>query len=362
MLRPLSKDWRYLARASVAAEEVFERLLELEKAKRPAGGKSNILSRPGFESNVRRMVGKLSTATGSADADAIRRAAKILDAKWDKLSAAQRTKVIAAAAEGLAEVPKIVVPKVVGVLQGELPAIVDAAKKATGTKHGFAVAASLSEQDERIVDFAAKSQGSYITDQYGVRATQFEQRARDIVADGLEEGLGREEISERLSTDVIGSMLGRAESYWDQVASIHVSRARSYGQMSSYADAGIDEYVISAARDEVTCVVCYLMNGKTFSVGSAMQSYVDVEESDDPYAVEREQPFISVGRTDEGDRFLFARVGDTIHHLATVLRDPTGERDSSGSYGSVASRSKFEDVGCQQPPFHGSCRCLTVPA
>lgn len=356
MIRRRADDWRYFARAEAATDALLARALGIEKAA------PRILTRPGFDGVVRRLIGELTHVTGTADAAAIRTAAKKLDRRWDKMPAAERERVIQAAAEGLRDVPKVVVPKVAEVLRGELPGIVQAAKAATGTAVDAVVARSLNAQDQKIVDFAANSQGSYITDQYGVRATAYEQQARTIVADGLEEGLGREEISERLTSQLSGAMLGRASSYWDQVASIHVARARSYGQMAAYTEAGIEKYTISAARDEVTCVICRLMNGKTFTVGSSMQSFLDVESSGDPKAVEDEQPFIKVGRTDEGARFLYAESYGTTHMLAHVISDATGERNDDGRYGKVAPPATFETAGCQTPPFHGRCRCLTTMA
>jgi SPP1 gp7 family putative phage head morphogenesis protein len=213
------------------------------------------------------------------------------------------------------------------------------------------------------VDFAASSQGSYVTDQYGQRATAYEQRARDIVADGLEKGLGRNDISDRLADELTDPMLGRSAVYWDQVASIHVARARSYGQIASYEEAGVERYQIDEAMDEVTCVICRLMNGKTFDVGSTLDRYKEIEESGDAYAVVTKQPFIKVGKTEDGNRFLYAEgAGGKTHFVAEILDDATGERDDAGSYGRQASEEKLQAVGCSQPPFHGRCRGLTVPA
>lgn len=357
MLRRRIDDWRFVTRAELAAEDLLDGLLGVTKAKAPA----SVLSRRGFDSTVRRLVGKLTTITGPEDAAAIRAAAKKLDRRWDLLSAAERNRVIKAAAEGLLEVPKVIVPKIVPVLHETISTVVTGAKEATAAAHGLTVGASFIAQDARIVTFAATSQGAYVTDKYGQRAAAYEQTARDIVSDGLAQGLGRADISANLSAKLTIPELGRGEAYWDQVASIHVGRARTYGQLATYTDAGIQEYQVSAALDEVTCVVCRLMNGKTFDVGSAMDGYARVAASGDPYAVEDEQPFIKVGRTEDGRQFLYASKDGTNHLIAHVVSDATGERDQTGSYRKVASSAKMSSVGCAQPPFHGSCRCLTTP-
>jgi hypothetical protein len=356
MLRRRIDDARYFARAELAADDILALCFGVQKAA------PKILDRKGFSAAVRRMIARLAEVTAGSDAAAIRIAAKKLDRRWGSMSEAERNKVIRAAAKGIADVPTVVAPKVVAELRGELPGLVAAAKKATAEKHSLAIAGSLNEQDARIVDFAARSQGAYITDQYGQRAVAYEQRARDIVSKGLDAGLGREDISERLSVGLSDAMLGRARSYWDTVASIHVARARSYGQMSGYGEADIERYQVSAAGDEATCVVCYYFDGRDFSVSSALDGYRETEESDDPYAVEDAQPFVNVGRTDDGERFLYARSGGKTHVIATVIEDVSGQRDAKGSYGRSASASKIEEIGCQAPPYHGRCRCLTVPA
>jgi hypothetical protein len=368
-MRRRGDDWRLLARTVSATDYVLAKVYGVRKAK-----KKSVLTRVGFDEVVRDLVGKLTTITGPEDAAALRTAAKKLDRRWDALSAAERDRVIAAAAKGLLDVPKIVAPKVVDVLRSQLPGIVLQSKIliAPGVGAGATpagakevnIGASLSAQDERIVKFAASSQGAYITDQYGVRATAYEQRARDIVSRGVAAGLGRDDISERLHSELTTPMLGRGEAYWDQVASIHVARARSYGQLAGLDDAGIERFVVSASLDEVTCVMCRFMNGKTFSTGDALQRYQDVEESGDPYAVTHLQPFLRVGRSsdDDGGRFLFVSVKGKDHHVADVEDDATGRRDDAGAYSNHASEEKLQGLGVASPPFHGSCRCLVEPA
>ncbi len=353
---------RTYARGKSVRRDALVSIHALAPADMPKAPKIRVLSRRGFDDTVRRLVGKLTTITGPADAKAVRAAARALDRRWDVMPEEERNRVIRAAAEGLLEVPKVIVPKVDPVVREAIGTVVRASKEATAAAHGLLIGGSFTAQDERVVNFAATAQGSYITDQYGVRAAAYEQKARDIVSDGLAQGLGRDDISERLAAELTTPALARGAAYWDQVASIHVARARSYGQMAAYTDAGIQEFRISAALDEVTCVICRFMNAKTFDVSAAMDTYARVAASDDPYAVEDEQPFLRVGRTDDGERFLFASKRGTDHPIARVVSDATGERDETGRYSHAASSSTISAVGCSQPPFHGSCRCLTVPA
>ena len=353
-MRRRSDDWRFFARAEASATDLLEGVA-LSKAA------PKILTRSGFDAVVRELIGKLSGVTRGPDAAALRKGAKRLNVRWDNLTAAQRERVIVAAAAGLRAIPKIIVPKVEEILKPNLARIVSATKAATASEHALVLVADLSAQDKRVVNFAASSQGSYITDQYGERATAYEKRARDIVAKGLEKGLGRDDIGEMLAEELTGPMLGRADSYWDVVASTHVARARAYGQIASYSDAGIEKYAISAALDEVCCILCRFLNGKEFTVESSLDRYNEVEDSDDPYAVTTMQPFLRVGSTDDGDRFLYVNgPGGKTHHVADVLEDATGERDDDGRYGREASEAKLQELGVSVPA-HGRCRCLTVP-
>lgn len=79
-------------------------------------------------------------------------------------------------------------------------------------------------------------------DEYGRRIEGFGEQARRIVAAGIQEGLGRDDIAEALEQAARGALVDRAPFYWETVASSFISQGRSYAQMSSYAEAGIQYY------------------------------------------------------------------------------------------------------------------------
>jgi SPP1 gp7 family putative phage head morphogenesis protein len=348
-------DWSFYTAAELAADDLLREVCGVEKA---AG---DILSRAGFDDAVRRLLSKLQSQAKGPDAAALKQAAQKLDVRWGELSEAQRNRVITAAADGLLKVPRVLVPKVTAVLRAQLGSVVAATREASADRHALDIAVNLSAQDGRVIAHAAAAQGNYITDQYGNRAIQFEQRARDLVSEGLEKGLGREEIGENLARNLVDPMLGRAASYWNNIASIHIARSRSYGMLASYEDAGIEEYTWVSVIDEATTEVCRFMNGKTFSTGKSMDRYRDVEASSDPYAVEDLQPFVKTGAKSDGTPFLYVDAGGSKRVIAQVDDPGYGTKGKVGDYSRAASTATLQSLGLTTPPLHGYCRSTLVP-
>lgn len=342
-------DWHYFERAAKAAEEmlaVFEPTLVL-KAKSP-------LSRPGFDSFVRDLARQLAKEAKGADDAAIKAAAKRLSRNWATISAAERNRVIAAAAESLLKVPAIVIPKIEQTLFDALGNLIVSTKQAANSAHKLGIEATLNKADEKIVQHAATSQGNYITDVYGKRAASFEQRARDIVAEGIDAGLDSATIGQRLAANIIGPSMRTAESYWETVASIHTARARSYGLLSSFTEAGIELFTWVSTMDEATSEQCRFMNGKTFKTGSALQRYEDVKDGADVTEV---QPFLQLGRAQNGAQIITA--GDRV--VARVDEPGFGEKDKAGTYSKAVNVPTLEELGVTTPPAHGRCRSTIVP-
>lgn len=322
----------------------------------------SILTRPGYDSAVRQLLRLISATASGPDQRAMKQAAAKLDADWGNMSPERRNAVIEAAAGSILKVPPIVVPGVQRVVAEQAAKVIEAARGDNAQAHQLKIAPSLTEADQRIADFAGRSQANYITDAYGQRAVAFEQRARDIVAHGLEAGWGTDDIGEALGRQLIEPGLRKADSYWHMVASVHTTRARSWGTLSSFQDAGIDGYTWSAVGDEATCDVCDFIDGKDFSTGDAVQRYLDVEDADDPTDVEDMQPWVQTGTDEDGGRYLFATVGDERHILARVTRSTEGEKDTRGTYSHAVSSQRLQSLGIDSPPAHGECRCLLIPS
>jgi SPP1 gp7 family putative phage head morphogenesis protein len=214
-------------------------------------------------------------------------------------------------------------------------------------------------QDQRIVDHLASSQGFFVTNQYIERAEFFSARARNIVAEGLSQGLGQDEIARMLRAE-IGNALGPARSgrYWNLIANVFVNRARTYGQLASYSEAGIERYRFEAILDERTTEQCRMLHGREWEVRRGLQQHIDVAGSPDPQAVKDIMPWFRTGRDENGDRVIFSQnqAGErTI--MARILEPGIGVRDRIGRYETTRA---LNEISAVQPPLHGLCRSTIV--
>lgn len=347
-------DWLYLEEATAAADDLLGVFAPeaVEKA-------SNPLSRGGFNGVVRRLAARIARDARGEDARAIRAAAKRLDRKWVGMRAVERAAAIRAAAAVLLKVPAIVIPKVTVTLLEANTAIVQTTKAAVSAAHELKLSGALNRIDQSIIDHAASSQGSYITDSYGVRAAAYEERARRIVSAGIEAGYDSATIGDQLSAALSGPMLGRAEAYWETVASIHAARARSYGMLASFGEASITAFQWHSTLDEATSEVCRFMHGRTFQVAQTLDRYRKVASGDEE--VTEAQPFLRQGRTDKGESVLFTESGGKRNIVGRVDEPGFGTKDKIGTYSRSASDAALQKLGVSSPPAHGRCRSTIDP-
>lgn len=349
-------SWETFEAGAEAAEAIASELgIPLEKAD------PKILSTPGYEQAVRTLVRMIAKATRGPEQEAMRELARKLDQDWARMSAGDRAKVIASAARHIIGVPELVIGKVQKAIATQMTEVVRIAKRDTGRVHRLRIDPTFTARDERIIKFAADSQGSYITDRFRRRAVNFEQKARDIVSNGLKDGLGRKDIGGLLRDQLVSPMLRTSEAYWETVASVHIARARSWGQLSGFQDAEIHEFEFEAVIDEVTTDQCRFLHGKRFSVSKAVERFQQVEQSEDPEAVKKLQPWLRVGKTDDGERMLFVDRGGQRQMVARVLESGVGVSDKIGSYRPSMSDGAIQQLGIGTPPLHGRCRSTILP-
>jgi SPP1 gp7 family putative phage head morphogenesis protein len=146
----------------------------------------------------------------------------------------------------------------------------------------LAIGAEFNAIDRRVIDHVTSSQGNFVRDEYGRRIESLGEEARRIVAAGLEEGLGRDDIAHALEQAARATLIDRAPFYWETVAASFIAQGRSYAQMSSYAEAGIRQYRIEAVLDEQTTNICRYLHGKTFSVADAIRRFDRIEHARRP--------------------------------------------------------------------------------
>jgi SPP1 gp7 family putative phage head morphogenesis protein len=353
---PLDTYEMLVREAREAAEHLLEHYfgLTIEKA-------LDLHTRAGFDAAVVRLAVELRRESGQADADALRLALRVLDVDWHRTSAEQRRELVATA---MAEAGRVVaaVPKRVEVIFGrKADQIVGATRRDARGRQRLSIAADFNALDRRIISHAARSQALFVTDEYGRRQDEAGKRARDIVARGLEQGLGRDDITADLEAELGEVLVGRSRAYWDIVASSFTASTRSYGQMSSYAEAGIERYRISAVLDEATTDTCRFLDGKVFGVAAALRRFEEVESLADPAAIKSAVPWVREGRSEvSGRRRLYVVRGAEGHSLAEVVRSGSGHRDDRGIFADAAAESTLDGLGIGFPPFHGHCRTTTT--
>lgn len=336
------------------ADTVLERLGE------PVTKGASLLSTIGFGRMLRELMANLRPIAVDKERKAILQALEELDVNWPILSEDRKEKAIKAAAEAIANIPSLVIVPVIKELVLNAENVVVLAKRASVKQYGFKIAPSFNTTDKIIIDHAANSQGNYITDRYKRRAEVFSVKAREIISSGLEQGFGRKDIGAQLATKLRDPALRTADSYWEAVASIHIARSRSWGQLSAFTAAEIEWFVWNSVLDEVTSEGCRFLNGRRFSTMRAAQRYMQVEGSSDPKAAQNLQPFIQKGRDKDGNEFLFVKQNEQRVHIADVEKSGVGVADKIGKYSRV--NGNLEGLGVQCPPSHGNCRSQIDPA
>lgn len=315
---------------------------------------------------VGRLSRALSRATADTETEILRKAVDNLDVDWPNLTAAARSRVIRATQEAVGSIPARVIPAVEARLRVSGPAAVRGAR--TGTREVLSatlrsrIGVSLTERDRRIVDHLVGSQAHYVRDEYGRRVDAFSRRARDIVAGGLDQGLGRDEISTALGEAFTATAgIQRSASYWSVIAGTFMNRSRTWGQLTSYEEAGIERYVFEAVLDERTTDQCAALHGRTFEVSAGIQRYETVAASSDPEAVIDVQPWLRVGKDDQGRRVLYTqdRAGSRTL-VGVVTQSRVGSRDALPKLAGMKSTAQLQEMGLLAPPLHGACRSTIV--
>jgi SPP1 gp7 family putative phage head morphogenesis protein len=345
-----------LHEAGAAADELLGPLAAVTKA-------LDLGTPRGFDRAVALLAARLRRAVGTADVDAVRAAVRVLDVDWTGTTPAQRRRLVADALVAAGRATAII-PERIRVPFGEAAQQVVAATRTQARRaQGLAIAADFNTLDRRVIRHVVQSQGNFVRDEYGRRIAGFGEDARRVVGTGLEQGLGRDDIAAELERAARAALVERAPFYWEVVAATFVGQGRSFAQMSSYAEAGIERYVIEAVLDEQTTNICRFLHGKSFSVGDALQRFEQVERAERPEDIKQLIPWVRESLDPEtGNPLLWVDGSGGRTTIAEVTRSAMGTRDDRGEFRRVASDGVLREVGVGVPPFHGLCRTTTVAA
>lgn len=147
-----------------------------------------------------------------------------------------------------------------------------------------------------------------------------------FVADGLREGLGREELGARLKDyfTYYPGIGNKPDAYWRGLAANGMNRARNFGLLKGYEELGITHLEVVAVMDERTSEICREMNGRIIPLIKAINQRDLLIAADNPEDVKTISPWLKI---------------DAIRGLAT---------------------SSIIDKGMIMPPYHFHCRTTVV--
>lgn len=304
-----------------------------------------------------RLARALRGAAVGLEGEALKSAIQTLDVDWSVISAEKRDAVIRAARAEVLGLADTVAPIVEPVLFSSASSLVPLASKAAISRFDLTVGSGASDWVKGIVGDLRDSQMVYVRDSYGQRADRFDKVARDVVASGMERGLGRDDISEELSTQLSPLGVERGTNYWNLIATDFSNKSRTVSQLNTFKDAGIEMYIYDAVLDEATSEICRLLHGRTFSVAKATKKMNAALALRNPEDIRNAMPWVQA----DGNSLYFQR-GETRHDVATVHEFGEGTKDKIGTYGNVMSRAALEKAGVVVPPRHGHCRSNLLAA
>jgi SPP1 gp7 family putative phage head morphogenesis protein len=343
-----SDDLALLARAVDTADAVLARSfgVRLEKA---------ALTTPrGFERTVARLAGLLRGRAAPAEEAAAKAMKGALTVDWRELAPRARDRAVARAGEAARKAGASLPARVRAALEHAAVGVVGEVRRESRLRQGLAIAVDFNAVDRRVVDHITRTQTNFVTDGFRRRIDGASQRARAIVADGVERGLGTEEIGRSLFDALDAQITGRSPFYWEVVASSFVGTGRTYGQISAFAEAGLETYVWVSVRDAHTTPYCRFMDGRTFSVRTALDQFDALDRLETPEAIKDARPWAREATDREtGRSSLYVDKGGQRIILAQAEAPASG---SPMAYRARVSDAEMESLGLSTPPAHALCR------
>jgi SPP1 gp7 family putative phage head morphogenesis protein len=342
---------------TLTVEEIIRRSfrVDIHKALNP-------LNDDDFIVIVGRLTRALVKSTKEDEGKALKAAIQALDVNWKNMTGTDRDRIIDASRIAIRNIPKKLIRPVKQELTIAGPRVVKGSRKGTKArlpiKLSNQIGVDMSLKDTRMTDWLVNSQSLFIRDEYGRRSARFSVLAREIVTEGLDSGLGRDSIAENLENRLMAAIgLEKSKSYWNMISGVFVNRARTWGQMASFQEAGIERMTFLAVMDEVTTEQCRALHGKTFDVSEGVRRYEETEASQDPEAVKDLTPWIHTGKDGHGNKVLYVKDrGGRRTIVGTVVKSGVGKKDEKGKFKGLFSSKQLQAIGAFLPPLHSRCR------
>ena len=321
----------------------------------------SLSSKTGFDKAVSQMASTLRRLSSPSERDAVADAVGVLDVDWLSTTADERARLVNDAMVQAGAALSLIPAKIEGSVEGFARDVVGAGRE-SARGAGASIAVDFNATDEKIIDFLTSSNSLYISDEHGRRINDMGEKARTIIADGVSEGLGREEISSRLRAAATSAASGRSEFYWEVLSAAFVSRGRSLAQMSAYEEAGIEKYQLEAVLDEATTDYCRSVHGLEFSVKTGLSNFERIAELDDAAQIKETSPWVRETTNPDGSVDMWVRGSDGEKvSVGTVSESAVGTADKIPKVESLKTPPQLSSLGIGLPPFHGLCRTTTIP-
>ncbi len=159
---------------------------------------------------------------------------------------------------------------------------------------------------------------------------------KEVLAEGGDKARAGRALKQRLF-EVLGTVSvpsgyrGTSNSYFEALAANAFTVARAYGQLRSFDDIGITNYVVVNPLDERTCFFCDHMDGKKFSVKDGVSQMNAELDADSPDQIKSIHPWLSLSALLK----------------ISPLKGNQSKKDSS----------RLSKAGLALPPYHLKCRC-----
>lgn len=345
--------------ATIAAAEILESAyhVDLYKALDP-------LDPDDFLAIAQTLANELGKITAPLDKAAVGAAIDLLDVDWYTLSDSQRAELVRAVNLGMRDIPAKVMPALTAKAQVRLRETVRNTKASAAVTFKLDVKTSLTAVDKEMVDSVA-SFGSWVTDEYGRRASMFANGVDQIVRDGMATGLRSKDIGQDIRKLGHNVSAVQPANYWRLVASNLSNRARSYGNLRSMGDAGIVNYVFYAVMDERTTLICQMLHETVFPVSSGLGRFEELRartQAGDYTAAERLMPFTRQVRLPDGSIEVYVEPpGGARTTLGVALENTVGQVDTQPPMRDLLSPGELSAAGASVPPLHHFCRSVILP-
>lgn len=219
----------------------------------------------------------------------------------------------------------------------------------------FGVEPSLSLLDIAAVERMSGDQVNFVRNQFGVRSQAMTMKAREIVRQGMANGMDGVAIGKEIEKALPNLYAKAGRNYAEVAAQAFVGRARSWSSINTYREAGVKKSRIVAVQDEVTTEFCAAHDGVLIDVELAWQKYEQESQLSDPEEIKYSSPWVHGRYEQDGSRTL--GFYDDMDKWTPMYK--------AGNYGDkfkpLYSPEQFQVVGIGPPPYHGRCRTDIQP-